>query len=609
MKKRNWIIPIIALSSVFWSCSTDTPPAPAENPSQSSAAENSVPADEEKSDTGKGVALISIETKNKADNVMDFVEKPVAPHVAADIATWTPNYEMPPAPYYEDCLVTVKDKNDNITIENADAKVKVRGNWTTTYDKKPLRIKFVEKRNMLGLNDGAEMKNWVLLAEYKDGSMLRDKAALEIARGLLEEDGLYASDAEFAEVEINGEYWGMYLLAELQQINPNRVNITEPATVDYAGTDIGYFLEFDGYFDDESELQMFHVDYADNAPLVPYDGNGGSFGDMLVPTVTDDVSLASSYAAINGTDKGTVTAMVTNKDLENAENAVISLNNSDTSYEAAAVYAVYGDSTDIRLIDIVENVEDNKVNVTLPAYSAAMVVITDDASDFDSLEIYNPDKYEQKTESFDNPSEMINADGHIEIPITDPEHLVRIDITANVKSSAGSTWGSAGCAVCLNAVDKEGTGFWTSKAYSLKLGNGSTASVEFDGTLSNKDEIVEAVISDGKVELQHWWDASEKMEADIEDIISIEYTKVDVIYEYENTASEIVSGDVNGNGEVDVADAIAIMSHVTNAEKFPLTDAQIKAGDVYQQGDGIAVTDAVSIQKYLTKLISELPES
>ena len=187
---------------------------------------------------------------------------------------------MPPAPYYEDCLVTVKDKNDNITIENADAKVKVRGNWTTTYDKKPLRIKFVEKRNMLGLNDGAEMKNWVLLAEYKDGSMLRDKAALEIARGLLEEDGLYASDAEFAEVEINGEYWGMYLLAELQQINPNRVNITEPATVDYAGTDIGYFLEFDGYFDDEPELQMFHVDYADNAPLVPFDGEGGSGREM-----------------------------------------------------------------------------------------------------------------------------------------------------------------------------------------------------------------------------------------------------------------------------------------------------------------------------------------
>ncbi len=280
MKKRNWIIPIIALSSVFWSCSADTPPAPAETPSQSSAAENSTPAEEQDSDTGKGVALISIETKNKADNIMDFVEKPVAPHVAADIATWTPNYEMPPAPYYEDCLVTVKDKNDNITIENADAKVKVRGNWTTTYDKKPLRIKFVEKRNMLGLNDGAEMKNWVLLAEYKDGSMLRDKAALEIARGLLEEDGLYASDAEFAEVEINGEYWGMYLLAELQQINPNRVNITEPVTVDYAGTDIGYFLEFDGYFDDEPELQMFHVDYADNAPLVPFDGEGGNGREM-----------------------------------------------------------------------------------------------------------------------------------------------------------------------------------------------------------------------------------------------------------------------------------------------------------------------------------------
>jgi len=340
-----------------------------------------------------------------------------------------------------------------------------------------------------------------------------------------------------------------------------------------------------------------------------YDGNGGCFGDTLVPTVTDDVSLASSYAAINGTDKGTVTAMITNKNLEKSENAVISLDNSDTTYEAAAVYAVYGDSADIRLIDIIEDVEDNVVNVNLPAYSAAMVVITDDASDFEELEIYNPDKFVQKTETFENPSEMINENGYVEIPITDPEHLVRIDITANVTSSAGSSWGSAGCAVCINAVDSEGTGFWTSKSYSLKLGNGSTASVEFDGTLSNDGEIVKAVVADGKVELQKWWDSSEKMEADIEDVIGVEYTKVDVVYEYENTSSEVISGDVNGNGEVDVADSIAIMSHVTNPEKFPLTDAQIEAGDVYQQGDGIAITDAVSIQKYLTKLISELPES
>lgn len=303
-----------------------------------------------------------------------------------------------------------------------------------------------------------------------------------------------------------------------------------------------------------------------------YDGKGSSFGDMLVPTVTDDVSLASSYASINGTDQGTVTAMVTNKDMTNSENAVISLNNSNTTYEAAAVYAVYGDSADIRLIDVIDNVEDNVVNVTLPAYSAAMVVITDDASDFDGLEVYDPDQYRQEIVTIDNPSDYINASGYVEIPITDPEHLARIDVTANVTSSAGSTWGSAGCAVYINAVDSAGTDFWTSESYSLKLGTGSTASIEFDGTLSNDGTYVEALVADGKVELQHWWDSSEKLEAKIDDVISIEYTQIKVIYEYENVTSENVRGDVNADGNFSVADVVMLQKWLICAPKVTLTD-------------------------------------
>ncbi len=72
---------------------------------------------------------------------------------------------------------------------------------------------------------------------------------------------------------------------------------------------------------------------------------------------------------------------------------------------------------------------------------------------------------------------------------------------------------------------------------------------------------------------------------------------------------DIMYGDVNGTGEVEVADAILIMSNVINAELYPLTAEQTERADVYQKGDGIGVNDAVSIQKYITKLISELPES
>lgn len=222
-----------------------------------------------------GMAVVEINTVSQEKNAIDFATKPVSRHVSEQIASWTPGYRMPPEPYYEDCLISVKDGNENILLDGAEAQVKARGNWTTTYDKKALRIKFTEKQSMLNMNDGAAMKNWLLLAEYKDGSMLRNKTAFEIGREILEADGLYCSDAEFVEVYINGKYWGVYLLAEYQQINENRVAITE-AEKDYTGTDIGYFLEFDGYFYNEDDLHSFHVDYADNAKLVPYDGNGGS---------------------------------------------------------------------------------------------------------------------------------------------------------------------------------------------------------------------------------------------------------------------------------------------------------------------------------------------
>lgn len=68
---------------------------------------------------------------------------------------------------------------------------------------------------------------------------------------------------------------------------------------------------------------------------------------------------------------------------------------------------------------------------------------------------------------------------------------------------------------------------------------------------------------------------------------------------------DILYGDANLNGEVEIADAIAVMSHVTNAEAYPLSAKAAEAADVYQHGDGIGITDAVEIQKYITKLIND----
>lgn len=243
---------------------------------------------------GQNMPRIEITTVSQSRHVMDFVTQPVAGHVSAQIATWTPDYVFPPEPYYEACRVTVFDENGEVKLSDAAADVKVRGNWTTTYAKKPLRIKFSEGQTMLCMNDGAKLKNWILMAEYKDGSMLRNKAALAISRDIMGAEGLYASDARLVEVEINGEYMGVYLLAEQQQVNPDRVNITEPEK-EYTGTDIGYFLEFDTYAYTEDELHRFTVPYANRAPLTPYDGKGGS-GIKMAPTTLDMTIKSDIYA-------------------------------------------------------------------------------------------------------------------------------------------------------------------------------------------------------------------------------------------------------------------------------------------------------------------------
>ena len=121
----------------------------------------------------KGIATISIVTDDAgAEDSLDFITKTVSSHISEMQASWYDDYVIPPEPVYKECSITLYDENAKAVSEGLRGNVKVRGNWTTTYDKKPLRIKFDEKQSVLGLNDGAEAKNWLLLASYKDGSML-----------------------------------------------------------------------------------------------------------------------------------------------------------------------------------------------------------------------------------------------------------------------------------------------------------------------------------------------------------------------------------------------------------------------------------------------------
>ena len=154
---------------------------------------------------------------------------------------------------YVPAKISVAGCEDKYRMSGVEAEVKVRGNYTLDYDKKPFRIKFTKKQGMLGLNGGKAFKNWVLLADWKDLSMSHNTTAFYLGNTLLGSDGLYCTDYRNVEVYINNRYWGVYLLVEQQEVKEGRTSATE-VPKDYKGTDIGYFFEYDCYYVDEDNM-------------------------------------------------------------------------------------------------------------------------------------------------------------------------------------------------------------------------------------------------------------------------------------------------------------------------------------------------------------------
>lgn len=132
------------------------------------------------------------------------------------------------------------------------ATMQIRGHGNTTWSlpKKPYKVKLDSKAGLLGMAAG---KDWVLLANYDDKSLLRDQVAFEVGRraGMA-----WTPNSRFVEVFLNGQYQGNYQLTEEIKIDKNRVNIPEMDDTDNSGKSVtgGYLLEVDSRDDPDDIL-------------------------------------------------------------------------------------------------------------------------------------------------------------------------------------------------------------------------------------------------------------------------------------------------------------------------------------------------------------------
>lgn len=141
--------------------------------------------------------------------------------------------------YMQASVLAVTNQNGvNVTDTETDlAKIRGRGNTTwLSYPKKPYKLKFDNNTSLFGMK---KAKEYVLLAEYADKSLMRNTIVQKMAS--LTKSLPYVLETRYVELYVNTVYMGFYVLTEQVEFQKNRLDVESVAGM----ANTGYLLELD----------------------------------------------------------------------------------------------------------------------------------------------------------------------------------------------------------------------------------------------------------------------------------------------------------------------------------------------------------------------------
>ena len=152
--------------------------------------------------------------------------------------------------WQEGATMTIRLADGTIDFEGP-MSIRGRGNSTWNYPKKPYALKLEKKSEILKM---PKHKRWILLANWKDRTLLRNDAAFWLSK---QTDMAYTVRGEFVELVMNGKLMGNYYLCEQIKIDKNRLDIAEmePKETDEALISGGYLMELDTYYDEVNKFK------------------------------------------------------------------------------------------------------------------------------------------------------------------------------------------------------------------------------------------------------------------------------------------------------------------------------------------------------------------
>ena len=117
-------------------------------------------------------------------------------------------------------ITIISDKGKKLRTDSGT--VRLRGNGSIKFPKKPYRIKYNEKHKVI--DSPAKAKKWTLINNYGDKTLMRNLLAFELSRCL---DMPYTPYGQSVDVLLNGEYKGNYQLCDHIDVKKNRVELVD----------------------------------------------------------------------------------------------------------------------------------------------------------------------------------------------------------------------------------------------------------------------------------------------------------------------------------------------------------------------------------------------
>lgn len=155
------------------------------------------------------------------DNTLTFVQSARLPSLHVDVLSGNMEIIHETKGNEESGSLRLYSKDGEFAYSGQMESLKGRGNSSWYKRRKTYSLTLGREADLLGMG---QAKRWILQANAMDLSHLRNKVVYDLAA----KAGMaYAPECQWVDLYLNGEYAGLYLLVERNEIHPQRLNFPE----------------------------------------------------------------------------------------------------------------------------------------------------------------------------------------------------------------------------------------------------------------------------------------------------------------------------------------------------------------------------------------------